>query len=243
MIPNSHSLVTLQPARQAALQAIIDVETRRSEGRRLPELPYVRTFLRILTGSSRINTDVARRIPGLNWVPGNRLVSLKQVEEALEILLASHGEKCPLPLPVDMQGAFFPEVVHNRTGRKHHRMEVGSARSMRRETRLIEQACLQRQNLMARAVTELNFCSPETVHAWYMRWSDEFGEDLSAPFWRWQSRFRSLEELAWNRLSGDPLWQVMHDMRFIIRETPERTHRAERWQVPNKLRHQLEISA
>lgn len=104
MIPNSRSLVTLQPARQAALQAILDVETRRSEGRRLPELPYVRTFLRILTGSSRINTDVARRIPGLNWHPKNRLVSLKQVEAALEILLASHGEKCPLPLPIDIQG-------------------------------------------------------------------------------------------------------------------------------------------
>ncbi|MDF7604801.1 plasmid SOS inhibition protein A [Escherichia coli] len=238
MIPNSLALVTLKPARQAALQAILDVETRRSEGRRLPELPYVRTFLRILTGSSRINTEVARRIPGLNWVPGNRLVSLKQVEAALEILLAGHGENCPLPLPVDMQGEFFPERVHNQTGRKRHRREVGATRSLRRETRLIEQVCLQRQNLLARAVTELNFCSPETVQAWYARWSDEFGEELAAPFWRWQSRFRSLEELEWNRLSHDPLWQVMHDLQFIVRETPEGMHRAERWQVPNKLRYQ-----
>lgn len=238
MIPNSLALVTLKPARQAALQAILDVETRRSEGRRLPELPYVRTFLRILTGSSRINTDVARRIPGLNWHPKNRLVSLKQVEAALEILLASHGEKCPLPLPIDIQGELFPELVHNHTGRKRHRMEIGTARSQRRETRLIEQACFQRQNLLARAVTELNFCSPETVQAWYARWSDEFGEELAAPFWRWQRRFRSLEELEWNRLSHDPLWQVMQDLRLIVRETPEGTHRAERWQVPNKLRYQ-----
>lgn len=238
MIPNSLALVTLKPARQAALQAILDVETRRSEGRRLPELPYVRTFLRVLTGSSRINTDVARRIPGLNWVPGNRLVSLKQVEAALEILLASHGENCPLPLPVGMQGEFFPERVHNQTARKRHRREVGTTRSLRRETRLIEQVCLQRQNLLARAVTELNFCSPETVQAWYARWSDEFGEELAAPFWRWQSRFRSLEALEWNRLSHDPLWQVMHDLRFIVRQTPEGMHRAERWQVPNKLRYQ-----
>jgi len=235
MIPNSHALVTLQPARQAALKAIIEVETRRTEGRRLPELPYVRTFLRILTGSSRINTQVARRIPGLNWEPKSRLVSLKQVEEALEILLSTHGEKCPLPLPVDMQGAFFPEVAHNRADRKHHRMAYGVARRMRRETRHIEQAYLQRQNLLGRAITELNFCSPETVAVWYARWSDEFGEELASPFWQWQGRFRSLKELEWIRLSGDPLWRVMHDLRFIVRETHEITHQAERWQVPNKL--------
>jgi len=238
MIPISCAIVTLQPARQAALEAILEVETRRSEGRRLPVLPYVRTFLRILTGSSRINTEVARRIPGLNWHPKNRLVSLKQIEEALELLLASHGEKCVLPLPIDIQGELFPELVHNHTGRNRHRMEIGTARSQRRETRLIEQACFQRQNLLARAVTELNFCSPETVHAWYARWSDEFGEELAGPFWEWQRRFRSLGELEWNRLSNDPLWQVMHDIRFIVRETPEVMHRAERWQVPNKLSYQ-----
>lgn len=243
MIPTSRSLVTLQPAHQAALQAIIEVETRRSESLRLPEMPYVRTFLRILTGCSRINTRVARAIPGLNWEPGNRLVSLKQVEEALEKLLSSHGEICPLPLPGDIQVSFFPELSHSRSGRQMHRSEISVARSMRQETRLVERACLLRQNLLARAVTELNFCSPETVHDWYLRWSDEFGDELSAPFWRWQSRFPSLAGLEWNRLSDDPLWQVMHDLVFIVRETPEVTHQAERWQVPNKLRHQQEISA
>lgn len=36
MIPSAHSLVTLKPARQAALQAIINVETSRERGARLP---------------------------------------------------------------------------------------------------------------------------------------------------------------------------------------------------------------
>ena len=43
MIPSSRSLVTLQPARQAALQAIMTVENARQRSARLPadrEQPY-----------------------------------------------------------------------------------------------------------------------------------------------------------------------------------------------------------
>ncbi|WP_434153415.1 plasmid SOS inhibition protein A, partial [Klebsiella variicola] len=146
MIHSSRSLVTLQPARQAALQAIMTVENTRQRGARLSAAPHVRNFLRILTGNSRMNTTVAQRIPGLNWDPKHRLSSLKQVEEALDALIASHGECCPLPLPVDVQAELFPEVHHWRL----------------------------RQNLLGQAVTELNFQSPETVISWYRRWADEF---------------------------------------------------------------------
>ncbi|HBV7631971.1 plasmid SOS inhibition protein A, partial [Klebsiella pneumoniae] len=86
------------------------------------------------------------------------------------------------------------------------------------------------------AVTELNFQSPETVCTWYTRWSDEFdAAELAAPFWRWQSRFASLKELDWLRISGEPLYAVMYEIPFIVRETPEHIRVAERWQVPNKL--------
>ncbi len=56
------------------------VEEARQRGARLPSMPHVRTFLRLLTGCSRINSDVARRIPGLHRDPKDRLSSLKQVE-------------------------------------------------------------------------------------------------------------------------------------------------------------------
>nr|EGT0069245.1 plasmid SOS inhibition protein A [Klebsiella michiganensis] len=98
MIHSSRSLVTLQPARQAALQAIMTVEDARQRGARLPSMPHVRTFLRLLTGSGRINNEVPRRIPGLYRDPKDRLSNLKQVEEALDVLIASNGEYCPLPL-------------------------------------------------------------------------------------------------------------------------------------------------
>ncbi|EIY5107340.1 plasmid SOS inhibition protein A, partial [Klebsiella quasipneumoniae] len=194
------------------------------------------TFLRLLTGCSRINSDVARRIPGLHRDPKDRLSSLKQVEEALDMLISSHGEYCPLPLTMDVQAELFPEVLHTRTVRRLKRQDFAFTRKMRREARQVEQSWLLRQNLLGQAVTELNFQSPETVCTWYTRWSDEFdAAELAAPFWRWQSRFASLKELDWLRISGEPLYAVMYEIPFIVRETPEHVRVAERWQVPNKL--------
>ncbi|MBD0922432.1 plasmid SOS inhibition protein A [Klebsiella michiganensis] len=185
---------------------------------------------------SRINSDVARRIPGLHRDPKDRLSSLKQVEEALDMLISSHGEYCPLPLTMDVQAELFPEVLHTRTVRRLKRQDFAFTRKMRREARQVEQSWLLRQNLLGQAVTELNFQSPETVCTWYTRWSDEFdAAELAAPFWRWQSRFESLKELDWLRISGEPLYAVMYEIPFIVRETPEHIRVAERWQVPNKL--------
>lgn len=236
MIHSSHALVTLKPARQAALQAIMTVEESRNRGARLPALPHVRTFLRMLTGSSRINTAVAQRIPGLNWEPKNRMTSLKQVEEALDRLIASKGEHCPLPLSTDVQAELFPEVMHTRTDRRMQREKIAFTRKMRREERALEHTWLLRQNLLGQVMTELNFQSPETVHTWYRRWADEFdARELERGFWQWRTRFSSLKSLDWLRDSGEPLYGVIHEIRFIVRDTPEHVRQAERWLVPNKL--------
>ena len=236
MIQSSHALVTLKPARQAALQAIMSVEDARQRGTRLPSMPHVRTFLRLLTGSSRINSTVAQSIPGLHRDPKDRLSSLKQVEEALDTLIASHGEHCPLPLSQDVQAELFPEVRHTRTERRLQRQKIVFTRKMRREARHVEQASLLRQNLLGQAVTELNFQSPETVVSWYRRWADEFdASELEPAFWRWQTRFASLRELVWLRCSNAPLYEVMHEISFIVRESGDSILERERWLVPNKL--------
>ena len=228
----------LQPARQAALQAIMTVENARQRGARLSAAPHVRTFLRLLTGNSRMNTTVAQRIPGLNWDPKHRLSSLKQVEEALDALIASHGECCPLPLPVDVQAELFPEVQHSRTERRKQRSSLAFTRKMRREERAMVHHWRLRQNLLGQAVTELNFQSPETVISWYRRWAGEFdARELAPAFWHWRSRYASLASLDWLRDAGEPLYGVMHEISFIVRETPESVRQAERWQVPNKLTH------
>ncbi|WP_265001978.1 plasmid SOS inhibition protein A, partial [Klebsiella variicola] len=43
--------------------------------------------------------------------------------------------------------------------------------------------------------------------------------------------------MDWLRDAGEPLYGVMHEISFIVRETPESVRQAERWQVPNKLTH------
>lgn len=238
MIPSSHALVSLKPARQAAIQAISLVESSRERGTRLPAMPYVRTFLRVLTGSGRLNATVARQIPGLNWVPKNRHSNLKQIEEALEIMIATGGEACPLPLTPDVQAELFPEVMHTRTDRRLHRAKISTTRQLRREAREVDQQWRLRRNLLAQAELDLNFQSPETVCTWYTRWSDELDAgELTSAFWRWQTRFASLKELEWLRLSGEPLYVVMYEIPFIVRETAEHIRAAERWLVPNKLKH------
>nr|WP_236745174.1 plasmid SOS inhibition protein A [Klebsiella variicola] len=235
MIPSSSALVSLKPARQAALQAIMTVEEARQRGARLPSMPHVRTFLRLLTGCSRINSDVARRIlaftviqrPPFQPETGGRGAGYAYLQPR---------EYCPLPLTMDVQAELFPEVLHTRTVRRLKRQDFAFTRKMRREARQVEQSWLLRQNLLGQAVTELNFQSPETVCTWYTRWSDEFdAAELAAPFWRWQSRFTSLKELDWLRISGEPLYAVMYEIPLIVRETPEHIRVAERWQVPNKL--------
>lgn len=183
MIPSSHALVSLKPARQAAIQAITHVESARERGARLPAMPYVRTFLRLLTGSGRINATVANKIPGLHWVPNNRHSNLKQVEEALNTMIATGGEACPLPLTIDVQAELFPEVMHTRTGRRLHRSSIKTTRQLRRQSREYEQRWKLRQNLLEQAKVDLNFQSPETVCTWYTRWSDEFdAAELATPF-------------------------------------------------------------
>lgn len=130
----------------------------------------------------------------------DRLSNLKQVEEALDVLIASNGEYCPLPLSQDAQSELFPEVRHARGERRTQRQNIAFTRKMRREARKVEQSWLLRQNLLGQAVTELNFQSPETVNSWYRRWSDEF--DASELLNRPSGVGR--RDLAWHSKTSTP---------------------------------------
>ena len=151
-------------------------------------------------------------------------------------MIATGGEACPLPLNPDVQAELFPEVIHSRTDRRLHREKISFTRKMRREARQVDHAWRLRQNLLGQAVTELNLQSPETINVWYRRWADEFdARELESAFWRWQTRFTSLKDLDWLRYSNAPLYEVMYEIPFIVKDTPDEMRRAERWQVPNKL--------
>ncbi|UMX82511.1 plasmid SOS inhibition protein A [Klebsiella pneumoniae] len=103
--------------RGAALQAIMTVENAPASAVLVCLQRHTRTFVLPLTGNSRMEHRPWRSaFPGLNWDPKHRLSSLGQVEEVLDALIASHGECCPLPPPVDaVQAEPFLEVQHSRT--------------------------------------------------------------------------------------------------------------------------------
>jgi len=238
MIPSELSLVTLQPARQAALRAIAEVEQHQENKKRLPsENPHARAFMRHLTGSSRINTRSAQQIPGLAWDPSFKLWSLKMLEDELDRLLRSRGEHCHTPVSEEVQQALFPDVVHRKNTRSDRRFKLNSTRLQRREDKRICHEAIVRQNLVGQARLELGFQSPETVNGWYTRWADELGErEMAGLFWGWWRQFGSLRALEWSNLAGDHLWKVLYELRQIVDETPPYIREAERWQVPNKLR-------
>lgn len=238
MIPASHSLVTLSPARQAALQAIAEVEQRREERKRLSDdHPVTRAFLRRLTGQSRLTHITARLIPGLAWDPSFKLWTLKKLENALERLLVSQGEYCFSPMSEAVQQCLFPDVVWRNTSRAENHAKLRRHKAQRREDKRRCHEAMLHQSLVARARVDLNFQSPETVGAWYSRWSDELHEyELAPMFWQWCRRFPSLEELEWHRDTNDPMWVVFTVIRDILSEMPEYLIGADRWRVPDKLR-------
>ncbi len=239
MILSHLSVVTLNPARQAALQAIAEVEQRQEDDRRLPfENPHARVFMRRLTGSSRLNARSAQHIPGLAWDPNFKLWTLKMLEDALERLLRSRGEYCFSPLSSGVQQALFPDIVYRKTTRSDRSRTLSNARMQRREDKRRCQEAMRHQNLVSQARTDLNFQSPETVRTWYSRWCDELDAgELALLVWSWQTRFGSLSELDWLRYGDTPLYAILYEIQCIVRDTPEPVRAAERWRVPNKLSH------
>ncbi|SFU20752.1 PsiA protein [Kosakonia arachidis] len=245
MIPASHSLVTFNPARQAALQAIAEVEQRREERKRLSDdHPVTRAFLRRLTGQSRLTHNTARLIPGLAWDPSFRFWTLNKLENALERLLVSQGEHCFSPMSEAVQQCLFPDVVWRNTSRAEKRAKLRWHKVQRREDKRRCHEAMLHQSLVARARVDLNFQSPETVGAWYSRWSDELHEyELAPMFWLWRRRFVSLDELLWHWDAGDPLWVVFSVLRDIVNEQPDCLRGADRRSVPDKLSHSEEGGA
>lgn len=157
MIPVSRSLTTLNPARQAALHAITDVEDALQAGRSLPVSPYVRAFLRHLAGAGRMNTAAAQAIPGLVWSPRNGQGSLKEVESALEELLRSQGERCPLPLPLAVRAELFPGVTFRTRTRRDSHAALKRHKAQRQEDNRLAREALLHQAQVGQARIDLRF--------------------------------------------------------------------------------------
>lgn len=116
MIPANLSLVPFSPERRAAMEAIAEVERRRSRGAVSTMYPYASAFFRRLTGSTRITIrEIHHFAPVLTAreLRGSRDSWLS----AIDALIESRGMRCWLPLPVGAGQRLFPEVAFQQTER------------------------------------------------------------------------------------------------------------------------------
>ena len=236
MIPSHLSLVPFSPERRAAMEAIAEVERRRSRGAVSSMYPYASAFFRRLTGRKRVTLKEIRLfapVLSAQVLRGSRDSWLR----AIDALIESRGVCCWLPLPAGAGLILFPEVRFKRTERERRQDELRDEKYTRQRHK--EQCQHERvyQALAGQAEIDLAFHTPETVSSWSARWSGtELRQyDLEDMFWRWSERFPSLSALERDEFAREPLWSMVFEAGLLTEEASVPVRQLEHWMVPNKL--------
>ncbi|MDF7788079.1 plasmid SOS inhibition protein A [Pantoea stewartii] len=137
--------------------------------------------------------------------------------KAIDELIVSAGEHCPLPLSGYEVWDIFPEKSFQQTERQRMKTALREEKYSNQITRQDhdqERAYLAPK---AQAETELVFHSPETVGSWVSRWSDSQVNHyaLEGMFHRWSEHFPSMKQLDRWTLKGEPLWRLSVEARFL----------------------------
>ncbi|MGP2427797.1 plasmid SOS inhibition protein A [Yersinia sp. 2538 StPb PI] len=236
MIPNSMSLVPVNQYQRAAIMAIIAVEEKIQQGRKLGQYPYARELFRHLCGNKgKISASDVRRAAS-NYDPKNRGGTPKEgFVRALDTLVGSRGEICPLPLLTSDGYLFFPEVRYRLRERQHRQWDVKVARKANNITRERQKKRRRYQAQVAQAEIELAFTTPSELTAWYKRLERQgiYEDDVIGMVQAWSRRFSHLSQDPF--LFGCPLWAIVDE---IQSEQGSRTV-IELWldelMIPNKL--------
>lgn len=236
MIPNHLALVAVNHFQVAVIQAIVSVETKREAGRKLPSYPYAKALFRTLNEGRTVITsaDIWRIDTGYD--PKNRQSSTKQhYIEAIDRLIATQGDQCPLPLSDSIVTTFFPETRHRQQERRLRRWEVQFQRRDSQQEKVRQQKRRRYQTQVAQAEIDLAFTTPSELSAWYKRQAKQgiYDDDLIEMVQAWGQRFINLDRAAWYG-TKDLCW-LLDDMRA---ELEDRT-KVEQWLdlliLPNKL--------
>jgi hypothetical protein len=215
------------------MEAIAEVERRRSRGAVSTMYPYASAFFRRLTGSTRISLRelnffapvlTARELRGSrdSWL------------SAVDALIESRGTCCWLPLSASAGVNLFPEVAFRQTERVRCQDALQDEKYTRQRRREAGQRETAYQVQVAQAEIDLAFHTPETVGSWSARWSGSLPDyELDSMLMRWSRRFPSLADLdTW---PDDPLWRRVYDVTLAGTSAPAAVRALERWMVPNKL--------
>jgi hypothetical protein len=233
MIPRHLSLVPVNPFQLASLQAILEVEERRQRG----QYSYAVALLRQLRGGSagRITArDVKRAAP--NYCPNNRGGEPKErYLEALDRLIESRGDVCPLPLSGCAVGQYFPDAEHRLRERRFRQQDARSARKDRREDKVRKQTRRRYQTAVAQAGIELAFVTPSALEAWFDRQEKRGIDDdsLVEMVHAWGQQFTGLQGRVFR--TGQPLWAMISDARDVLTERSESEQWLDSLMLPNRL--------
>ncbi|MBX9485978.1 plasmid SOS inhibition protein A [Yersinia enterocolitica] len=201
MIPNHLALIAVNHFQAAVIQAIASVETRRDTGRKLPSYPYAKALFRTLNeGRTAITAADIWRID-TGYDSKNRQSSTKQhYIEAIDRLIATQGDQCPLPLSESIVTTFFPETRHRQQERRLRRWEVKFQRRESQQEKTVQQKRRRYQTQVAQAEMDLAFTTPSELSAWYMRQAKQgiYDDDLIDMVQAWGLRFVNIDRETWN---------------------------------------------
>lgn len=234
MIPRHLSLVPVNPFQLAALQAIIEVEERRQRG----QYPYAVALLKQLRGgkAGRITaSDVSRA--AANYSPKYRGGAPKErYLAALNTLVESRGDVCPLPLSGCAVSQYFPQTGYRLSERQHRRWDVSYSRREKLQDKERLQKRRRYQTAVAQAEIELAFITPSALTAWYKR-QERLGiydDDLTEMLQGWGRRFTGLQDKAF--CSGQPLWVILDEMNGELAQRSATEQWLDAQRLPNRLR-------
>ena len=234
MIPRHLSLVPVNPFQLAALQAIIEVEERRQRG----EYPYAVALLKQLRGGKAGHitaSDVSRA--AANYCPKNRGGEPKdRYLAALNTLVESRGDVCPLPLSGCAVSQYFPHTGYRLSERQHRRWDVSYSRREKQQEKERLQKRRRYQTAVAQAEIELAFITPSALTAWYKR-QEKLGiydDDLTDMLAAWSGRFTGVQVRGF--CSGQPLWAIFDEMNGELTERPVAQQWLDAQLLPNRLR-------
>jgi hypothetical protein len=234
MIPRHLSLVPVNPFQLAALQAIIEVEERRQRG----QYPYAVALLKQLRGgkAGRITaSDVSRA--AANYSPKYRGGAPKErYLAALNTLVESRGDVCPLPLSGCAVSQYFPQTGYRLSERQHRRWDVSYSRREKLQDKERLQKRRRYQTAVAQAEIELAFITPSALTAWYKRQEKRgiYDDDLTEMLQGWGRRFTGLQDKAF--CSGQPLWAILDEMNGELAQRSATEQWLDAQRLPNRLR-------
>lgn len=238
MIPNHFSLVAVNPFQQAVQLAIIDVESSLMAGKRLGRFPWAMALLR------RLRVEQAGRITAKDvmcatsgYEPGSRDGYNKdKYIEALDRLIETRGDVCPMPLSGSTVDMYFPEVRFRERERHYRRFDVAASRRSRQREKEQHQKRRRYQTQVAQAEIDLAFVTPAGLVAWYQRQERQgiYDDDLIDMVQSWSSRFSGLPYDC--LYSGQPLWAIIKQLEEPLAGRSEAEHWLDSLSLPNKLR-------